>query len=365
MKTKIVLTCCLLLCVLRARAQSADTEVTNAPSADTEGTHAGYVPVVSGSIGYVYNVDGGIPTLEPQINPVLLIPVGSHVLFESRTDFTGIFDRRHGTSGDYTGKVYKTVEFEQLDWLANTHIIPVAGRYILPFGLYAERLDPLWIANLQDIPLDFSIGTQTTGAGVGPQLRGVAVETPDFNVQYTAYYSVHNNVTQLQSSRTAGSDVSIYFNTARVELGTSYQRFLDSSRINNVNRQVDNEAVYLTWQPVPSTLDVKAEFDHSYTGRGYWIEGYSMLSSVPVATNFFRRMQLVGRDEQFVPLHGGGNGLPGIEEKRVEGGLNYYIRDDWRLISSYGRQFNSGHNFNLWNLGFTYRFVWPLGREKK
>jgi hypothetical protein len=355
MKTKTLLACCLFLFGLNVYAQGPDTEE----------THAGYVPVVTGSLGYVYNVDGGIPTLEPQINPVLLLPLGHHVLFENRTDFTGFFEHRDGTSGDYTGKVYKTVEFVQLDWLANTHVIPVAGRYLLPFGLYAERLDPLWIANLQDFPIDFSIGTRTTGAGVGPMLRGVAVETPNFNLQYTAYYSVHNNVTQLQSSRTAGGDSSIYFKNLHAEFGGSYQRFLDSTQISGAKRQVNNEAAYVTWQTPHTALDLKAEYDQTYTGRGYWVEGYSMLSYVPVATKFFSRMQMVGRDELYSPIHGGGNGLPSVNVKRGEAGLNYYILDDWRLISSYGREFNSGHNFNLWNLGFTYYFVLPLGREKK
>lgn len=348
MKTMIQVFSALLLFSLNAPAQN--------PGSDAP--HAGYVPVVSGSMGYVYNVQGGVPSLLPQINPVVLLPLGSHVLFESRTDFTGFFQHRNVTSGDYAGKIYKTVEFVQLDWLANTHVIPVAGRYLLPFGLYSERLDPLWIANLQDTPIDFGIGTRTTGAGVGPQLRGVAVETTNFNVQYTAYYSVHNNITQLQSSRTAGGDASIYFTGLHAELGTSYQRFLD-------NRQINSAAGYVAWQPSHTPLDLKAEYDASYNGQGYWIEGNSMLSSIPVANSFFRRMQIVGRDEWFLPRHGGGNGVPTVETKRGEAGLNYYIGDDWRLISSYGRQFNSGHDLNLWNLGFTYRFLWPLGREKK
>jgi len=323
-----------------------------------DNTHAGYVPVVSGSMGYVYNVQGGVPTLLPQINPVLLLPLGSHLLFESRTDFTGFFERRDETSGDYSGKIYKTVEFVQLDWLANTHVIPVAGRFILPFGLYPERLEPLWISNLQDLPIDYEIGTRTSGAGVGPQLRGVAVETSNFNVQYTAYYSVHTNVTQLQASRTAGGDASIYFPAIHAEFGSSYQRFLD-------NRQINSEAAYVTWQPVHTPFDVKAEYDHSYNGQGYWIEGSAMLSGIPVANSFFKRAQVVGRDEFFDPLHGGGNGVPTRVTKRGEAGLNYYLGDDWRLISSYGRQFNSGRNDNLWNFGFTYRFIWPLGRERK
>jgi hypothetical protein len=361
MKTKTLLACCLLLSGFHVNAQTSNT----AQTSDTDETHAGYAPVVSGSLAYVYTVDGGIPTLLPQINPVLLVPLGPHVLFENRAEFTGFFERRDGTSGDYTGKIYKTVDYVELDWFANTHVIASAGRYLLPFGLYDERLDPLWIANLQDIPLDFSIGTRTTGAGVGPMLRGVAVENPQFNVQYTAYYSVHNNVTQLQSARTAGGDTSIFFKNLHTEVGASYQRFLDYAQVDGSNRQVNNEAAYVTWQTPHTALDVKAEYDQSYTGRGYWVESYSMLNYVPVATKFFSRMQLVGRDEYYSPIHGGGDGLPTVTEKRGEAGLNYYLFDNWRLISSYGRQFNSGHNFNRWNLGFTYRFVWPLGWEKK
>src|SRR5580765_6330800 len=94
--------------------------------------HAGFVPVISGGAGYIHHVNGGVATLEPQINPVLLVPFGKHVLLESRTDFTGVFQREHLTDGPFKGKVFKTVEYAQLDWLANTHLTVVAGRYLLP-----------------------------------------------------------------------------------------------------------------------------------------------------------------------------------------------------------------------------------------
>src|ERR1700674_1155960 len=67
-------------------------------------SHAGYIPAISGGMGYVHNVSGGVTTLEPQINPILLVPFGSHVLLESRTDFTGFFERQNLTSGTFTGK---------------------------------------------------------------------------------------------------------------------------------------------------------------------------------------------------------------------------------------------------------------------
>jgi hypothetical protein len=43
-----------------------------------------------------------------------------------------------------------------------------------------------------------------------------------------------------------------------------------------------------------------------------------------------------------------------------EFGLNYYFRDDFRFVSSYGRQFAFQANQNVWTLGLTYRFVMPL-----
>ena len=95
-----------------------------------------------GGAGYIHNVSGGVQTLEPQIDPVLLVPFGRHLLLESRTDFTGFFERQNLTSGPFKGKVFKDVEYAQLDWLADSHAIVVGGRYLLPFGLYNERLEP-------------------------------------------------------------------------------------------------------------------------------------------------------------------------------------------------------------------------------
>lgn len=338
----------LLLSTLHAVAQDSDTET----------THAGYVPVISGGMGYVHTVSGGVTTLEPQINPILLLPIGSHVLIESRTDFTGFFQRRFVTTGDFTGQVFKTVEFAQIDWLANSHVQVVAGKYLLPFGLYSERLSPLWIRNLQDQPLSANVGTETTGGGDGGMLRGVIAQTKDFSIQYSTYFSAHSGIHEIDSARTAGMDASIYFPKYRFEVGSSYQRFLESRRINS-------EAEYISWQPKQIPLDLKAEYDRSFYGQGYWLEGAYMLSQVQPFNRFFRNVQLVARSEQAHPFHGGGNGLPRVDTKRGEFGLNYYVRDNLRFISSYGRQFSSTQNSNIWNVGFTYRFLWPLWPEKK
>src|SRR3954447_3100179 len=165
---------------------------------------AGYVPIIAGGAGYIHNVTGGGPALQPQVDPVLLVPFGRHFLLESRTDFTGFFTRENFTSGPFKGKVFTDVEYAQLDWLADTHAIVVGGKCLLPFGLYNERLQPMWIRNLQDFPYTASIGTRTTGAGDGLMLRGVAAQTESMSVQYSAYFSAHCGINQLGSARTAG-----------------------------------------------------------------------------------------------------------------------------------------------------------------
>jgi hypothetical protein len=324
---------------------------------DREG-EAGYVPLISGGAGYIYNVDGGVPALEPQINPVLLVPFGRHFLLESRTDFFGFFQREDQTSGPYKGKIFPIVEYSQLDWLADPHVTVVGGRYLLPFGIYNERLQPIWIKNLQDAPITATVGTRTTGAGVGLMLRGVLTQTPKLTAQYAAYFSALSTINQFGSARTAGGDGSVLLTGPRLELGGSYQRFLQ-------DRHINSGAVYASWQPPAKPLDVKAEYDVSYYGQGYWLEPAYRLENAPLPS-FLRKLQTVARFQQAFPRNGGGNGIPSVRTERVDFGLNYYIHDNLRLISSYGRTFSSQRNANIWNLGFTYRFSIPLwyGRTK-
>ena len=325
-------------------------------------TTAGYVPVISGAFAYVQNTSGGVQSLVPQIVPVLLAPMGHSLLLESRVEFTGFFQRENLPSGPFSGrfagKVYKTVDYAQLDWLADSHATIAAGRYILPFGLYSERLAPVWIRNLQDTPLTYSIGTHPYGAADGLMLRGVAASSASASIQYSAYMSAHCSINELQAVRAAGGDTSIFIPSKRVEAGLSYQRTLEGYQINN-------EAAYLSWQPQRASVDLKAEYDRNHYGDGYWIEAAHIPQQFPVAPVFFRHVQLVGRMEQLFARNGGGNGLPQVNEKRPEVGFNFQIRDDWRLESSYGRLFSHSSNSNTWNCGFTYRFVWPLWPGRK
>ena len=141
-------------------------------------------------------------------------------------------------------------------------------------------------------------------------------------------------------------------------MGESFQHLLQQHQINS-------SGTYISWQPEKFPLDLKAEFDRSFNGEGYWIESAYKLSQVPVAPAFFSRVQLVPRVQQFHPLNGGGNSLPTKDTQRFDFGVNYYFRDNLRFVSSYGRQFSQQANANIWNVGVTYRFVWPLWPGRK
>jgi hypothetical protein len=170
---------------------------------------------------------------------------------------------------------------------------------------------------------------------------------------------VNSSVNQLEAARAAGGDASVFLTNQRLEIGTSYQRILQGHEINSVG-------TYISWQPPHTSLDMKAEYDRSYNGRGFWLETAYSLNQAPIRPALLKRVQFVGRVQQFHPLHGGGTGLPRVDAERLAGGLNYFIRDDLKLVSSYERRFNSPENVNVWNVGFTYRFVVPLwpGRGK-
>ena len=55
-------------------------------------------------------------------------------------------------------------------------------------------------------------------------------------------------------------------------------------------------------------------------------------------------------------------GLPDVNTREADFGLNYYLRDGLKATGSYGRQFSSAGNLNLWTMGIAYRFAFPLGR---
>ncbi len=76
------------------------------------------------------------------ISPILLYSMGEDVLFESELEF--------GLSGELTTT---TLEYAQIDYLGFERFQITAGKFLLPFGTFGERLHPSWINKLPSAPL--------------------------------------------------------------------------------------------------------------------------------------------------------------------------------------------------------------------
>jgi hypothetical protein len=312
------------------------------------------VPLFTGSAGFITSFQGGDPHLGPIFTGVILVPLGDRWLFESRGTFESDMVQLPGRSG-FHGEVEKELEYAQVDFIANPYLTITAGRFLTPFGIYNERLYPIWIRNLQSDPLILPIGIGPSNASTGAMLRGGFSANRDVSINYSLYFSAPSNFEPLTSERTIGGRAGLFFPKARLEIGGSFQHLLQDERSNLFG-------THFIWQPPSLPLDIRAEVVHSRRGSGYWLEPAYRLNQLPFWRNEMRRTQIVARVQQFflgdLP---GSDDLPPVNTQEFEFGVNYYFMDGLKGTANYGRQFSSEGNMNVWTFGVTYRFVVPLG----
>ena len=313
------------------------------------------VPVLSVATGFITTFDGGDAHLGPIVSSVLLVPIGERWMIESRGTFESDLAEPPSGSG-FHGVVRKEADYAQLDFIANQYLTVTAGRFLTPFGIFNERLYPVWIRNLQTDPLILPIGIGPSNASTGAMARGGFKATSKFNINYAVYYSALSTVTPVDSQRSAGGRVGIFVPGARLEIGGSFQHLLQDERSNLFG-------FHLVWQPQSLPLDIRAETARSRRGSGYWLESAYRLNQMPFWRCELRRTQVVARMQQFFVGALQSDALPTVKINMFEFGLNYYFMDGLKAASSYGRQFSAGGNKNVWTIGMTYRFVCPLGRE--
>jgi hypothetical protein len=311
------------------------------------------VPILSGTLAFIGSTTAGANTYQPLVAPVLVVPLGDHWIIESRGTVEQFYSRENGTSGSLEGHFAASLDYLQVDYIVNKHLTISAGRFLTPFNIYNERISEVWIANLFDSPIIYTLGTRTSASSNGGMVRGVAIARQKWLVNYTAYFSALSTTDNLEAGRAAGGRAGVFQPETGLEVGASYQRFLQNGHYNV-------SGAYVVWQPPQIPLDVRGEYAHSLGGQGYWLEGAIHAASSRSVSTPLSRLQLVGRVQQF--FHGSPapqDLVPSADTNQFDVGLNYYLPHEVRLNGSYGRAFSSEGNFNVWNFGITYRFLFP------
>ncbi len=318
---------------------------------------AAQIPLISGGAGFLTNTNAGSTSYQLVAMPVLAAPIGEHLLVEARGTLLESFTPKGNGQEGYNTSHFLAWSYVQADYLATSHVTVVGGDFLIPFGTYNERLIPIWISNLQDAPLIFPIGTGTT-TGLGGEVRGNAYSTGDVSVSYAAYVSAGSTNRQFSAFRSAGGQGSVYFPKARLEIGASYGRIREGNHSNAVGMDV-------WWEPAKIPLKVRSEYAHQPHSQGYWIETDYRLSQFHGPESLIGRLEPVFRLQQtFRNAPDFTDGLPSANTQRIDFGLDYHLPHEVRINTSYARQFSSTGNFNIWETGVVYRFLFPTWKGK-
>jgi hypothetical protein len=304
----------------------------------------------------------GFTFLQPVVAPLIAFPIGSHLLIESRTDLRGLYQQTDET-GPFHGSFTATLEYLQADYIVNLHWTVTAGRFLTPFGTYNERLTALWIRNLQDAPLIFALGTRTSGSSDGFMLHGNVYANSTVEVDNATFFSVDKTSGQFQAGRAVGDRVSVFFPGARLEVGTSFERLLQSTAADTSHR--NTEGVHLWWMPWRSPFQLRSEYAHGPHAEGYWAETAYRLSQFGGQNSLVGRLEPVFRMQQTFRLSPGtGDDLPSANTKQADFGFDYHLPHEVRLNTSYSRTFSTA-NGNIWDISLTYRFLTPVWKGAK
>jgi hypothetical protein len=315
------------------------------------------VPFISGGGGFFTTTNAGQTSYLPILAPVLAVPIGSHLLVESR----GVLleSIAPGANGVYDHSHFASLTYLQGDYVVSPHLTVVGGSFLLPFGTYNERLSPIWISNFQDGPLISGLGIMSTGIGTGGMLRGSAISRRKYSIDYATYFSSRVGNQYFSAKRSSGGRASLYLPEQRLEIGFSYDRLLQGTHENFYG-------MHVWWEPKDTAFRLRSEFARGHHAQGYWVEGDYRLQKFGGLDSWIGRIEpLIRMQQTFRRDTLFNDSLPLVNTQRVDFGLDYNLPHNTRVLTSYARQFSSTGNENVWETGVVYRFLFPTWKGKQ
>ena len=312
-------------------------------------------PLISGGVGFFSSTTGGDTSYLPVIEPLIAAPIGKNLLIESRAT---LLESISPDTNGYSHSRFIGLSYLQGDFTPVPRITVVGGSFLLPFGTYNERLSPIWIGNFQDGPLIQVLGLNSTGVGVGGELRGSAVSRRQYSISYATWFSARSGNEQFNSQRSSGGRVSLYLPEKRLEIGGSYDRSLQGTHENFVG-------THIWWEPANTAFRLRSEYAHGEHAHGYWVEADYRTQRFGGIDSWIGRFEPVFRMQQTFRLDtSASDSLPLVNTQRADFGFDYNLPHNTRVLTSFSRKFSSTGDENIWETGIVYRFLFPTWKGK-
>lgn len=292
-------------------------------------------------------------TFNGSLNPILLWKLSDRLFFEGELEFE---------AGE--GETETNLEYANLSYIVNDYLTLKAGRFLAPFGTFADRLHPGWINKLPDQPLTVGeegispwseVGVQASGGFPAGSTKfnyavyvtnGPRLNTTDPDMAGSLQF---NNNADIDNNKAVGARIG-FMPIPELELGYSFQ----AAKVGDtVDASALLQAVDLNYvrdsKLLKGVVDVKAQWvwsrvsDQIYdTGAGPFTfknrrsGGYAQIAYRPakVANDFLKNLEAVCRWDM-IDNPDGAPEETAFDEKRWTLGLNYWLGSSTAVKAAY------------------------------
>ncbi len=297
-------------------------------------------------------------------NPIFLWQQSDRLLFEAELEV----ELENGTTR-------LGLEYANMSFIFSKRAIIRVGQFLIPFGIFAERLHPRWINRLPSNPLGFSHGEQVGPASaLGVELRGGA-PVGSGKVNYSVYVingptlndgslepeevgQLHfDNYEDNNDNKAIGGRLGILpFSSSALELGFSAQ----VAKVGNRGSIYENTGAQLfaadlsfvkNVAPLKSIIDIKAQYNITRVNRenyavgtetfqfknesnAFFVQG--VIKPAFVNNAFLQKLELAGR---YSALQMAPDAPWGTEKNQWAVSVNYWL--DWRTVIKFSYQYTS------------------------
>jgi len=292
--------------------------------------------------------------------PIFIFKQGNRFIFETELEF--VLKQNQLEIG---------LEYANLAYVINKYVMVRAGKFLLPFGTFMERLHPAWINRLSSKPLGFGHDGIAPASDIGVELRGsspIGGTTINYSVYATNGPKLKDGSEEPEEAGMLNFENYIDNNTnkfvgGRVGFLPLYNSSMEFGASFYTGKVGDKGSVYedvkaFLWafdfsfvkqiSPIKGVIDIKAQYNQTQVSDAYYIEEeeerdtldlytfnnlsrayYAQLSYRPsmAGNNFLKNLEFVGRYSKLNTPEGS-EWESDINE--LSFGLNYWIT--WRQV---------------------------------